>query len=484
MSVADPVIIDKEARRIAVLRSLALLDSVPEPEYDSIAALAAHVLDMPHAFIALMDSDRLWYKATHHFGAKETPRSSTLCNHVIADDDALVVDDLTQDRRFSDSPLVVHHPKVRFYAGMPIRVTTPDGDTLPIGTLCVLDYRPRTLSDASRKAMRHLADLAEALVNARATAQHAADVAALAEAQSRDMARQDMIFREAERMAKIGSWRLNLVDETVKWSEGVYLIHGRPIGEMPALTAALDHYPAPSRARVSDALARTIATGEAFDVEEDFITAKGELRRVRSRAERECVDGVPTALVGVFQDVTDRHALETQLRRSADSDELTGIANRAAFNRVLSDAITAAHRRKTPLLLALVDLDGFKEINDTLGHLAGDDVLRAVGRRLQLPWLQQSFAARLGGDEFALIVDDAGLVAAHATFAARLQQELCVPVSVHGLTIATSGTVGTALLGRHDNVRDFVHAADTELYAAKRTRIGERRRRDRRTAAA
>ena len=111
-------------------------------------------------------------------------------------------------------------------------------------------------------------------------------------------------------------------------------------------------------------------------------------------------------------------------------------------------------------------------------------MLRADGRRLQLPWLQQSFAARLGGDEFALIVDDAGLVAAHATFAARLQQELCVPVSVHGLTIATSGTVGTALLGRHDNVRDFVHAADTELYAAKRTRIGERRRRDRRTAAA
>ena len=331
--------------------------------------------------------------------------------------------------------------------------------------------------------MRHLADLAQALVAARAVARRATAVATLAEAQSASLRRHDIIFREAERMAAIGSWRLDLHSDRIDWSDGVYRIHELPVGDVPVLTAALDFYPVDSRAQVSAALADTLATGAAFDFEADFITAKGNRRRVRSRGELETQNDMPVAIIGVFQDVTDHHALAMQLRRSADIDELTGIANRAAFNRTLAAAIDAARITQTPLLLALIDLDGFKAVNDTLGHLAGDDVLRATGKRLQEPWLGRHFAARLGGDEFAVIIDDPALARDPADFADRLQAALCQPVTAGGMTIATAGTVGTALLGRDDSLRDFIHAADTDLYAAKRRRVGNRRRTDRLDAA-
>lgn len=474
---------DHEARRVAALRSLALLDTMPEADYDSITALAARMLDMPHAFIALMDSDRLWYKSRHHIPMGQMPRDLAFCNTTIANDAETIIDDLSRDDRFADHPLVTGDPQVRFYAGSPIRVTGDDGVSLPIGTLCVLDTRPRTLDEEDRAALRHLADLAQALVAARAVARRATAVATLAEAQSASLRRHDIIFREAERMAAIGSWRLDLHSDRIDWSDGVYRIHELPVGDVLVLTAALDFYPVDSRAQVSAALADTLATGAAFDFEADFITAKGNRRRVRSRGELETQNDMPVAIIGVFQDVTDHHALAMQLRRSADIDELTGIANRAAFNRTLAAAIDAARITQTPLLLALIDLDGFKAVNDTLGHLAGDDVLRATGKRLQEPWLGRHFAARLGGDEFAVIIDDPALARDPPDFADRLQAALCQPVTAGGMTIATAGTVGTALLGRDDSLRDFIHAADTDLYAAKRRRVGNRRRTDRLDAA-
>ena len=311
----------------------------------------------------------------------------------------------------------------------------------------------------------------------------AASIATLAARQATDLARSDRTFRQAERMAMIGSWRYDPVDGGIEWSEGVFRIHGLAVGTEPAVDRAMDFYPPHARAEISAAMATAIQTGRAFDVETDFVTATGDRRRVRSLGEPEHAGGRMVALVGVFQDVTDRYELEQQLRRSAERDELTGIANRAAFNRALEDAVADAIRDGTPLMLALIDLDGFKAVNDTLGHLAGDDVLRTVARRIEQPWLANCFAARLGGDEFALIVTDPALIEGRFDFVARLEGALQLPASAGGLTIAASGTVGTALLDTHAAIRDLVHAADTDLYAAKRRRIGERRIGDRRRAA-
>jgi diguanylate cyclase (GGDEF)-like protein len=285
-------------------------------------------------------------------------------------------------------------------------------------------------------------------------------------------------------MAAMGSWQASLDHRRMAWSDGVFHIYDLPVGPVPSMEIAMGFYPLHSQDMLRDSMASTMETGRPFDIELDFLTAKGDPRRVRVLGELEIDDNEIIGYVGVFQDVTERHALETTLRRTADTDSLTGIANRAAFDRALDSAMTHAHTYGTPLLLALVDLDGFKAINDTLGHTAGDDVLRGVGRELQARWLRGSFVARLGGDEFAVLINDPALAAAPANICSRLEESLRFPIALNGLAMVSAGTVGIAALASDcHSIRDFVHRADTVLYQAKRARVGERRRTDRRSAA-
>ncbi|MCU6454033.1 diguanylate cyclase [Sphingomonas sp. A2-49] len=472
-----------ETSRLAALHALALLDSEPEREFDALVALAAEMLGCPTALMTLIDRDRLWIKARNTPGERELGRDIAFCDRTIRQDVPLIVDDLSMDPRFAANPLVTDGG-MRFYAGTAIHLADGDGIRQPIGTLCVLDSNPRSLSAAGHAALRHLATLAEALIAARRTAVEALRIATTGEELVRRLARNDRIFRHAERIAMIGSWRLSLSDSALEWSDNVYRIHGLPVGRQPALDHALDFYPPHARADVEARIAAAIRTGDPFEYEADFVTADGRRRRVRSAGEVEMVDGVPATLVGVFQDITDRHDLETQLRRSADTDALTGIANRAAFDRELDAAMRDARRDGTPLMLALIDLDGFKAINDSLGHAAGDDVLRMTGAALRGSWMRDCFAARIGGDEFAVVIADPRLVADPDRVTLDLEAALRVAVEANGITMTSAGSVGIALFDADcHSLRDFARRADTRLYAAKRARVGTRRPQGLRAAA-
>ncbi|MGP7794624.1 diguanylate cyclase domain-containing protein [Sphingomonas sp. CLY1604] len=464
-----------ETSRLAALHALALLDSEPEREFDAVVALAADLLGCPTAMLTLIDRDRLWIKASTTSGARELDRDIAFCDRTIRQQTPLIVDDLSDDPRFRDNPLVTD-TGLRFYAGTAIHVADGAGVRQPIGTLCVLDSRPRSLNAAGDAALKHLASLAEALIAARRTALEAIRIATAGEELVGQLARKDRIFRQAERIAMIGSWRVSLDGPTLEWSDNVFRIHGLPVGEVPPLERALDYYPPHARDMVSETIARTIRTGAPFEFETDLVTADGRHRRVRAAAEAEMVDGRVQALVGVFQDITERHGLETQLRRSADTDALTGIANRAAFDRELDMAMRRARSEGTPLMLVLIDLDGFKGINDSLGHDAGDEVLRLTGAALTQPWLRECFAARIGGDEFAIIVTDPATIARGEQLRCDIEAVLRVPVEAGGITMTSAGSVGMALFdASYRSLRDFARAADSVLYAAKRARVGIRR---------
>ncbi len=465
-----------DTRRLAALHALALIGGGPSADFDAIVKLAADMLDCPVAMLNLIDRDRLLVKARHGIDLDELPREQTVCDHTIRQGGTMVVDDLRADPRFADNPNVVPEDGARFYAGVTIHAVDVDGIRQPIGALCVMDVVPRSLVGSGHQTLRHLAALAEALVAARKLAIEAIDLAAASERLATELARKERVFKQAERMAGIGSWRLSVADQAIEWSEGISRIHGLQPGEQPDFSEALSYYPPGERAAVTAALAAAMETGQSFDFEADFDTAQKERRRVRSIGEVEKVDGVPVALIGVFQDVTERHALETSLRRSADTDALTGIGNRAAFDRTLRLAMREARTGAAPLVLVLADLDAFKSINDTFGHAAGDDVLRAVARSLSAPWLRQSFAGRIGGDEFALIVRDTALTADLPALSERLGDALRIQIRVDGIPLACGGTVGVAAFDpAHTTVRDFMRRADTLLYAAKRTRIADRR---------
>lgn len=468
-----------ESDRLAALHALAMLDSDPEGEFDALVALASELLGCATAMLNLVDRDRVWIKASTTPGPREFPRDIAFCDTTITNDEMTVIDDTLADERFRDSVLVTE-TGVRFYAGAPVHVPDNNGVRRAIGTLCVVDQTPRVADRRILSVLAHLATLTEALLEARRTALKAIHIATTGEEMVTKLARQDHIFRQTEQIAMIGSWRLAVDDSVLEWSDNVYRIHGLPVGEKPKLDEALTFYPPRERDRIAAMLEQAMTTGESFAMETDFVTADGKLRRVRSMGDAEMVDGRVVAMIGVFQDITDRHALETKLRRSADTDALTGVANRAAFDRELQAAMDDARVTGAPLHLALIDLDGFKAINDTLGHGAGDDVLRMTGAMLSEPWLRGSVAARIGGDEFALIVTDPVLLRDPETLRERVEAALCLPVEANGVTMTSSGSVGIAAFDDDcHSLRDFARRADVILYEAKRARVGSRPRRAR-----
>ncbi len=145
-----------EAQRLARLQGLGILDTLPEKAFDDISALAQMICGTPMALISLVDQDRQWFKSRIGIEVHETSREVALCSHAILDQDrVMVVDDLLQDPRFSDNPLVTGAPDARFYAGAPI--VTHDG--LALGTVCVLDTQARKLDPGQIDALQRLASL-------------------------------------------------------------------------------------------------------------------------------------------------------------------------------------------------------------------------------------------------------------------------------------------------------------------------------------
>lgn len=471
----SPIAQAEEARRLAVLDRLDILDTPPEAEFETIIACAQRLLGTKIALLSLVDENRQWFKAKRGIEPRETPRTQSFCTHAIREKGLFVVPDAMLDARFADNPLVRDGPQIRFYAGMPIHAGDPSypESVYAMGTVCVIDDHPRTFTPDEAGLLADLGRLAESLLRARAAALQARSLARERGATLRKLDITHRQFRQAERMANIGSWRLTLDDDRTEWSDQIYAIHGVPLGVKPGLGEALDFYPPTVRTQVADALTRTIETGEPFSIETDFVTAQGAARRIRSIGELEQHDGKAIAVIGVMQDITASYRMEQQLRRSARRDDLTGLANRAYFNEVLDVAMDTAERDGTSLALALIDLDHFKAVNDTQGHLVGDAVLRTVAARLGADYLAGTFVARLGGDEFVLLITHDSALQDLAGLLARLSDDLRRLATFDGGALVVSATIGAAWLTSDVSDRsDLLHRADLALYEAKRARRG------------
>lgn len=156
----------REAERLRALAEYQLLDTQFEQSYDDITALASYICECPISMISLLDENRQWFKSRVGMETRETPREMAFCAHAILQpDQMMVVPDADLDARFAGSPLVVGDPHIRFYAGVPLN--NPEGHSL--GTLCVIDAKPRTLTAAQTQALRVLARQVSALFELRRT---------------------------------------------------------------------------------------------------------------------------------------------------------------------------------------------------------------------------------------------------------------------------------------------------------------------------
>lgn len=142
-----------EQQRLAALARYGVLDTPPEPAFDALTRLAAHICDAPIAVINFVDRERQWFKSEIGLGVRETPLDISICAHAILQPGLFIVPDTRDDARFANNPLVEGKPHLRFYAGALLE--TEDG--FPLGTFCVLDHQPRELDAQQQQALKDLA---------------------------------------------------------------------------------------------------------------------------------------------------------------------------------------------------------------------------------------------------------------------------------------------------------------------------------------
>jgi diguanylate cyclase (GGDEF)-like protein len=178
-------------------------------------------------------------------------------------------------------------------------------------------------------------------------------------------------------------------------------------------------------------------------------------------------DGRPEFVIGVSKDVSQRHAAEAEIERLAYRDTLTGLSNRAWFQREFHAAVEQAKRRNRPLGLIILDVDNFKDVNDTFGHDTGDALLRSLGELLERAFRKTDIIARLGGDEFAVVLPQIG--GAHELMRPieTLLNLLREPILHNGRSFTIGASVGAALLTPEDDPAQLLKNADIALYQAK-----------------
>ncbi len=278
----------REAARLERLKELCLLDSPPEAVYDDLVALAAQIAGTPSAVLTLIDADRQWFKARTGLAATQTPRDVAFCAWTIEGDQAFVVEDARRDPRFASNPLVLGAPHIAFYAGVPLALSSGER----VGALAVLDRVARPADPAMLAGLQRLARQACALFELRVERQRHAETA--------------LRLAEAQAVAGVGSWELDLDSRVLRWSDEVYRIFGvAPQSFGASFDAFFDFVHPEDRERFMAHQQRAEADGGALDVRHRIVRADGSVRHVHERAQRILAAGTRgPRLVGTVQDVT------------------------------------------------------------------------------------------------------------------------------------------------------------------------------------
>jgi diguanylate cyclase (GGDEF)-like protein len=428
-----PDIPKDEAKRVADLRALELLNTVREPAFDRITSLAAKLFQAPTALITLIDEYEQWLKSVHGGGpfAPISPRDTSFCGHTILHDEPMVVEDATKDPRFHDNPSVLTEPYIRFYAGAPI--TTESGSR--IGAVCIIDHIPRMLTLEQRQVLVDLASIAKSEIELReirkttraefntlrATLDHLPNGVVLLDEQFR--------CKYANR-ALLDMFHLHKVEDLMGWS--------------------------------SERAANYVATiTDTQFSPDDWINFEGAgsvmvLKGEQLRVVRRTIHKLPiadTPFMALWSDITQEAEEIARMGQEALTDHLTGLANRQAGTLRMAQLLA-----KGPMSVVMFDIDHFKRVNDTYGHPVGDVVLKLLSNAVRMVAREDDLVCRWGGEEFMVFLD--GSLETAQRFAERAR------IAVESLETPAGPITISLGVARGDHA-DVLQEVDQQLYRAK-----------------
>jgi diguanylate cyclase (GGDEF)-like protein/PAS domain S-box-containing protein len=276
---------------------------------------------------------------------------------------------------------------------------------------------------------------------------------------------------EAQRMVHLGSWDWDPRSGGLDWSDETFRIYGfEPQSFVPTFERLLEVVHPDDRKTLVRGLEETLREDRPYDLEHRVVKPDGQVRVVhRQAAVVRDESGEPIRMVGTVQDITERKALEQQLEHRAFHDSLTNLPNRQLFVDRLGQALRRTRRsKKRSVAVLFMDLDGFKVVNDSLGHEAGDLLLVAVAERLKGCLRPEDTLAQFGGDEFVVLLENAEGLDDSVRVAERIIDELGEAFTIEGRELYARASIGIALGGGGTKgPDDLLRDADTAMYRAK-----------------
>jgi diguanylate cyclase (GGDEF)-like protein/PAS domain S-box-containing protein len=277
------------------------------------------------------------------------------------------------------------------------------------------------------------------------------------------------LLNEMGKIAKVAGWEFDVEKRVQTWTQEINNFHDLTLDpHLASVVKGLNSDALGVNPVISEAVEKAIQFGDSFDLELPLITNKGNKCWVHAVGRAYLENGKTIKVKGIFQDITERKQLQQKLEIMASHDNLTGLPNRSLLLDRFNVATALARRNKSTLAVMSLDLDKFKAINDTLGHEAGDQVLKVVSARLLGMIRTSDTIARMGGDEFVLLIMETKRKEDTIAFAQKTMDSFMEPVSIDGHQVHLSASIGIANYPQDaEDLVSLTKKSDTAMYYSK-----------------
>jgi diguanylate cyclase (GGDEF)-like protein len=277
------------------------------------------------------------------------------------------------------------------------------------------------------------------------------------------------LLETTQAIARVGGWEIDLVNGSVYWTNEVFRLLDTSAEEFtPTQTSVTRFFTPEALAVVAASYADVVNQPQHHDFQVEMITAKGRHIWVHSIGTTQWEHGRPIKRIATVQDVTERKRSESLIWEQANFDALTGLPNRRLLRERLEQEIKKSRRDGLQLAILFIDLDHFKEVNDTLGHDSGDQLLIEATRRIKECLRDSDTVARMGGDEFTVILTEIFDVSSIERILQKLLRTLATTFRLGDEQVFVSASIGVTMYPFDATaIEDLFKNADQALYVAK-----------------